>query len=119
MFWRLDLVLIQEPVLLKDSVSLIHRLVVSKTTRSGSIWGRREVNEMRVQPIGMSGTLVIISRRELGILVKKIGKNPSSETCLLLGGRDAPGYAVMVENDKEHDLRPIPGKPRKPQKAHA
>lgn len=64
---------------------------------------------MRTIPLGMTGTLVIVSRSELKHLREQAYRGTS--IILLQGGDGAPGYAVMVEDDAEHVKRPKPGGP--------
>lgn len=74
---------------------------------------------MRALPIGMNGTLIVISKQELAEM--KMQAHNGVSMVLLEGGQGAPGYAIMVEDNDEHARRPKPGeikvtRSRKPQK---
>lgn len=65
---------------------------------------------MKAIQLGMSNVLLVISESELETLRSQYTK-PAS-IALLQGGRDAPGYALMVESDRNHADRLKPGETR-------
>lgn len=71
---------------------------------------------MRVYPIGLNGTLVVLSRTNVKTLLGKLdNKTEDNGTCVIHGGPDAPGFAVMAEEDKVHYARrPAGGKRTQP-----